>query len=534
MDKSGDQTIALSTWVKLLTFTVRAGYPATVITNNALVMDAAVSGQVRWRGAFNAVFGTQQFRVVRNGSTVIGTVNNATIGTVNGVAVAIGDTLELQGFANINGANTVVGGGSNTFLEFNQTTINHDADPATTTIGWNVTADAEVDHPADATTTIGWDITADVHVPGDQPAEATVTVGWDLTADVARTPGPGIHPPTPPTSLAIGIRTVDGRPVGVIACDNTTDVLWSRARSEVSRAEIHTVDIDTSELLPWHHWIDIFENDVAVWSGPILEARTAFDTGVTRIEARDVAGFMWKTLTPVTGRWSNLDPAPIAAALWRPMLELHRVDVDPTVLPPTILERFDFSTTAEARYLNQVMSDLVRIGLEWTVVAGRPILGTFDDTVVAELDDCDIMATLHRVRSGKRVASDVRVQGRNWAHTERVDMAGLRLQALVSLDDMFGVSNIVSAARQYLREVGALRDVLEVPAGASLHPDAPVTTDDLVPGRAWAIHAGGLAALMRLKTVEVAWSGGSRDVRVTLEAITEPVELDPGNGGIAL
>lgn len=332
--------------------------------------------------------------------------------------------------------------------------------------------------------------------------------------------------------VTIGVRTVDGRPVGHFPCDETTDLTWSRERSEVSRCEVLTNYVEAGELVPWVHWVDVWEGQLPVWSGPITEAKTSISTGQTRIEARDPAGFMWYTRVPLSRQWSNLDPAPIAADLWRAMYELQRIDIEPEVLPPTIRERFDFSTTADSKKLNATMDDLRRRGLQWTVVAGRPILGIPSLTSVAELDDGDFMAELFRVRSGKRTATDLRVQGKNGAHTERVEMAGLRLQELISIDNMSGLSNITSAARQYLQEVGAIRDYLEVPAGASLHPDAPITTAELIPGYVITVHAGGLAALMRIKSVEISYTGGTKDRRITVDSIAAPVELDPQAGGI--
>lgn len=328
-------------------------------------------------------------------------------------------------------------------------------------------------------------------------------------------------------TVEIGVRTFDGRPVGSIPCDETTRVLWSRERCEVSRCEIETQDIGAGELVPWLHWIDVWEDGDKVWSGPVQEAGTELATGATTIDVRDVAVLQWYTRTPTTRSWQRRDLAPIAADLWRSMLELHRIDVEPVVLRAVSKERFDFSTTADAKMLHQVTDQLVQLGLVWTVVAGRPVLGTpAEDVPTAELDECDIMSGLRRVRSGKRTASDVRVQGQNWAHTEVVDMAGLRLQALRSMDNVRGASNVTAAARQYLREVGSLRDVLEIPAGASLHPDAAITTADLVPSTVYTVHAADLSVLMRLKSVEVEWSGGARDVRVTLDAVTRPVELE--------
>lgn len=534
MDKSGTQSIAVNTWVKVTGFVVRAGYPATNIVDNELVMDADAVGNVTFRGAFNTAFQIQQFRAVLNGSTVLATVNTATVGTVNGVTVSAGDTLELQAFTDTTFAQVVQPGAAVTYLVFDQTTQDHDIEAQPRTVTWNRTAETQVNRAANVDELeVDWSVSADTHLRADYDIEAALLAWqWNTTAELSHTPhiGPAVDDTV--TEVAIGVRTVDGRPVAEIPCGSSTDVLWTRDRNEVSRCEIQTYDIDAGELVPWLHWIDVWENDRTVWSGPIHEVGTELGTGATRIEAKDVASFQWYTRVLTTQRWTGLDTAPIAADLWRDMLRLHGIDADPEVLPTVGDERFNFAVTADTRMLHQVMDELVRIGLTWTVVAGRPVLGNQPDTAIADLDACDFMVGLRRVRSGKRAAADVRVQGSNWAQTERIDMAGLRLQALVSLDDLFGVANITAAARQYLREVGAIRDVLEVPAGASLHPDAPVTTDDLVPGRVFAVHAGELAGLMRLKSIEVAWSAQNRDVRVTLDAVTEPIELADDEGGI--
>lgn len=529
MDKSGTQSIAVNTWVKVIGWTVRAGYPGTSIVDNELVMDAGAVGNVSFRGQFNSAFQTQQFRAVLNGSTVLATVNTATVGTVNGVTVGPGDTLELQAFTNTTFAQVVQPGAAVTYLVFDQTTQDHDIDAQPQTTTWNRTAETQVNRAANANEVdVDWSVSADTHLRADHDIEAaTPTWQWNTTSDMLATPRVGAAQPNTPPRLAIGVRTWDGRPVGELACNASTSASWRRDRNEVTPCSIDTYSVDAGELIPWVHWVDVWEDDEVVWSGPIQEVGTELATGATRIDAKDVAVFQWYTRTPTTQRWSGLDPAPIARDLWRDMLRLHQIDAEPELLPTVAPERFNFKTTADTRMLNQVMDELVRIGLTWTVVAGRPILGNQPDDPIAHLDACDFLVGLRRVRSGKRAANDVRVQGSNWAQTERTEMAGLHLQALVSLDNLYGVENITAAARQYLREVGAIRDVLEVPAGASLHPDAPVTTADLVPGRVFAVHAGELAGLMRLKTVEVSWSGTARDVQVTFDAVTPPIELLP-------
>jgi hypothetical protein len=524
MDKSGTQVITANQWTTVTTWTVRAGFPATVISNNALVMNAAAAGVIRFRGGFTTAAGTQQFRVRHNNTAVL-TVNTGIVGTVD-IAVALGDTIDLQAFTSSFTARTVAGGSAETWVEF-RAEIEAGTDVG---IGWEVEAAAAADRSAGTEIGVGFSVAADAHVAVDLDTGATLGWGWSVAAALAWTPGAGIPLAGGPTDISIGVRTVDGRPIGTIACDETTDILWSRDRSQVSRSEIQTQDINAGDLVPWLHWIDLYEDGEKVWSGPIHEVSTELATGATRIDARDVAGYQWYTRVPTTRSWQRLDLAPIAADLWQAMLDLHGIDAAPMSLPALSEERFDFSTTTDSKMLHQVMDELVQRGLEWTVVAGRPILGTPPDIPVAELDECDFMVGLRRVRSGKRAANDVRVQGQNWAHTERIEMAGLHLQAMWSLDNMRGASNVTAAARQYLRDTGALRDMLEVPSGASLHPEAPISTADLVPGNVFTVHTAELSTRMRVKTVEVAWSAGARDVRVTLDAIARPIDLEGGQG----
>src|SRR5690606_32292571 len=120
MDKSGTQNLsANNTWIKLTGFTVRAGYPATNIVDSELVIDVNATGDISFRGTFSLTSGTQQFRVVLNGTTVLGSpANTGVTGTILGQSLSAGDTLELQAFASASFADTVSAGAANTFLVF--------------------------------------------------------------------------------------------------------------------------------------------------------------------------------------------------------------------------------------------------------------------------------------------------------------------------------------------------------------------------------------------------------------------------------
>lgn len=554
MDKSGNQTLALNTWVKLLTWTVRTGYGSTVITNNTLVIDANSIGNIRFRGSFTSTgLGTQQFRVVKNGVTVLGSAANTnTTTTINAQALNNGDTLELQGFATTNSWNTVAGGAANTFLEYNQTSSEQSigATPnigwavaatmaltssmaASPSIGWNVAASAALQRVMGATPVIGWNVVADAYVGQFYDIGATPVIGWDVEAEFLH-----IRKPEPPQTswelITATVHTVDGRGLGVIPCSVMSGITWGRESREVSGCDIDMMTEGDPELLedlrPWVHWVTVWHGERPVWTGPIQSVRIGRVT--SKITARDPSTFMWRTRVPVTRTWADTDPTGIAASMLASMNDLHHIDAVPIVLPG-ITESFTYSATADSRMIHQAMDDLVKLGLEWTVVAGRFVLGAFSEDPVAELAECDFLVDIDRLRDGSGTFNDVRIQGQNWAQTARAPLAGLNLQTLVSLDDVFGVSNIQKAARLYAQEVAAIRDVLVVPSGASLHPEAQITLDDLVPGKVFKVSANGIANLMKVDQMQVSASPGTFDMQVTLVAVQghgELAELVQGGG----
>lgn len=555
MDKSGSQSIAQNTWVKLVSFTVRSGYPSTVITGDALVMNAAAVGNFTWRGQFTGVAGTQQFRIVRNGTTVIGAaVNQQVVGTATGVSVSNGDTIELQAFTQFSGGfASVTGGAAATYVYFDQTTSNYNLD-ATQTVAFGRTAELALNSPIAVGGVISFDRTAGLSLGGPVTADQTVafgrtaelyqgihytgdatqTIGFDRTADLLWTPA-GAAPPAlggiPDTNISI--HTADGVEIGVFPCTTQQSVKWMREGNEVSGAEftVHTQpNLELcEELRQWAHWATIWEDDVPVWTGPLKTIRVGRSR--TEVTCRDPAWFMWRTRVPTTRTWVDTAPARVADGLWQAMFQLHGIAATPRVLDGSVSDTFTLSAKADSRMLHQTMNDLVKVGLNWTVVAGRPVLGTFPIDPVAELAECDFMVELDRVRDGSQMYNDIRVQGQNWARNAIADLAGLHLQHLVSLDDLFGVSNIERAAQQYARELATFRDTIEVPAGATLNPEAPVTLDDLVPGKVLLIHAGNVIQPMRLDQLTVSTTPETREVQVTLVAVENTGEIATLTGG---
>lgn len=556
MDKSGSQTLTnASEWTKLTSLTVRSGYPSTVITNNNLVMDETTTGTLRYRIDFSSSSGTQRVRVVLNGVTIVGAqANRAVTTSVAGVAVSVGDTLELQGFAS--GTSTfrqVLSGAANTFLEFNQTVYPIDGQHTTTwsrsgtlsqspvvsglhTTSWSRAGTLGLQGPIQGAHTTSWDRVADIYHGQFYDIAGAHTTTWGRAGAIITIPRPA-NPPSIFTfnDVSVSIHTVDGRSIGDIPCDAVLSFSWGREQNEVSICDLEVateaVSDITEDIRPWLHWVTFWHDDVAVWTGPIQSARLRSQT--TAISSRDPSTFMWRTRLPISRTWVETTPARIAELLWQRMFELHRIRTVPFVMDSLGTASFSVTAQADQRMLYQFMDDLVKFGLNWTVIAGRPVLGDFPSTAVAELQECDFMVELERMRDGTQTFNDIRVQGQNYVTTVTASLADLHLQNIVSIDDVFGVSNITKAARQAVQQQSQIRDVLYVPAAATLHPEAPVTLDDLVPGKLFIVHAQGISSIMRLDGMTVSGSSSAFDVQVTLVADRPVTELGTPTGGLS-
>lgn len=328
---------------------------------------------------------------------------------------------------------------------------------------------------------------------------------------------------------AATIHTVNGSLLGELSLSQVVSTQWSRELNEVSRAKItctDAVDVAT-DITPWQHWVTLWDGQDPVWTGPVL--KTTDDGQSLTVNARDVGCLLSRTRTPSSQVWAGQGPQTIAADLWRQMLELHRVPATPHVFPMPDVDKFDYDTSTDATLLAQNMQDLVKLGLQWTVVAGRPVLGTVAGDPVAELADCDFLEDTQLVRDGTRTANDVMVRGQNYAHTYVADLGGLRLQALVSIDDLFGVANITRATRQYTELSGVIRQQIIVPSSVTLHPDAEVSLGDLIPGALFIVHSRGMSQIMRLTKTETATDAGGHKVSVNLETIQTTTELGEKN-----
>lgn len=331
--------------------------------------------------------------------------------------------------------------------------------------------------------------------------------------------------------MTFAVHTRDGQMLGQV--EGATQFLWSRELNEVSQLSL-TAGIQpmADKIIPLYHWVTCWHGQALQWTGPIVKPIRSDRT--LSIAARDIAKAMWWTRTQTTKRWQQAHLAAIAADMWQSMLDFQQVhNARPLVLPP-IAETgpYSVSATAEQRYVHQDMAELATLGLRWTVHRGRPVLGSHPVTVAVELDARHLAAGIEIHRSGERFANDVRVQGQNYSHTEYVPVGDLRIQSIVSLDNLRGVSNIVKAGQEQARRSATIRDELVVPSSSTLTPDAPIELTELIPGIHVGVSALGLRSVRRVDKVEVSGTPTGTSVAVTLSTPENLTEIETAGGTV--
>lgn len=325
----------------------------------------------------------------------------------------------------------------------------------------------------------------------------------------------------------VSLHTHSGVQVHQYGPEDQTGLKWNRQLRDVSSCDLGIPSrIGYSELpdiTPWLHWVSVWDSHAEnlYWSGPIQKV-TANRDGIS-ISARDVAALAGRTRNPTTKRWDAVDPSTVAEELWAAMAEVHNLRVRPIVRPDPEGDRYSFATTADTQMMDATMADLVNLGLKWTVVGGVPILGPAPLTPLASLGEDDFLGGgMEIVRDGSASYNDILLRGGdNLARTHR-EMGGLNLQTIVTINDMFGVSNVDRAIKQYAKYTSRIRDALSLGDSSTLHPDGPVDIDHLIPSTRFTVTGYGLQVLMELETVEVTCSNGNAAVSVKMESVDVP------------
>lgn len=336
------------------------------------------------------------------------------------------------------------------------------------------------------------------------------------------------------------VHDVHGVPIVELSCRDVDAIGWSRELSEVSHCDLTVGGVAAEDVLNkvryWVHHVTVYRDDEFVWTGVVQRISGDFDTA--KITARDYGCYAWRTLTPVSKTWSNTDPTLIAAELWAAVYQWHVLPgAEPTVFPSSVA--YDVAAAKDRQRTDQTLSDLVKLGVEWTIYRGRvvvmPTVRSRELVTPIMLADCDFAERMSIVRDGARFYTDITVRGKNFTANATRDVAGLRLQDIVNLDDLFGAQNVRTAAEQLVSRRATNQLQVVVPSGATLRPDAPITINRLMPGvivPVFTTLAGGVTVERRLEKVEVSQGPGGERVAVTLGPIPGSADADDSSPGI--
>lgn len=325
----------------------------------------------------------------------------------------------------------------------------------------------------------------------------------------------------------VTLRTARGVQLDQWLPSNQMGLTWTREQRETSRCELRVINdgIRPDDIRPWIHWVDVFDADGRdlLWTGPVTSRSIGRDQ--VNITAMDMSAFASRTRTRLSKRWDATDPAVVAGEHYRELIDHHGLNTKLIVRHDPLGDRFDFSSKADETQTDAVMNQLVDLGLYWAVVNGVPILGPWDRAPVAALGEDDFMGGLGMTLTcdGTDSFNDILLRGADNLARAIVPMGGLALQQTVTIDDMFGVSNTDKAVKQYARYAGAMRDTISMPQGSILHPDAPITIEQLIPSARVTVTAFDMTFLMEVGRVEVSSGGGNSgsQVSVTLSAVDD-------------
>ena len=337
-----------------------------------------------------------------------------------------------------------------------------------------------------------------------------------------------------PDTQIVSLHTVQGVQLYQFLGNELVDLAWSRDADVTSRCELtvpSTLDYDRlPDIVPWLHWISVWDDtgQELYWTGPIQ--KTVATRQSMTISARDMSTLFTRTRCPITKRWDVTWPADVAEELIDKMIDLHGLGVKPIkqrIQPGQWDERYDFAVSGDGKMLDAVMDELMRLGLRWTVVSGIPVLNHMPHTPIAALAETDFVGGgLEIVRDGSMTYNDVMLKGADNLAQAAVPMAGLHLQTTVEIDDMFGVSNVDRAVKQYAAYTSRIRDSVVLPDNSVLHPQAPVSLAQLIPSSRVVIDAYGQLMLMEVTGVDVSYNSSTSSVSLRLDSVvTDEPEL---------
>jgi hypothetical protein len=336
-----------------------------------------------------------------------------------------------------------------------------------------------------------------------------------------------------PEGYAVEVMGRGGRDtVARLAPSEVVSVRWDRHLSATSGAVVEVRPRSAecagavAGLIPWAHEMRIWRDADPVWAGPVTDVA---DNGeAVTVTCRDLTGWLPRRIVHEGYDFAKMpmDISTVADV----MISDAYAPADPDAI--RWIRRFDTGITVaravapESVMADADLSDLVRLGLEWTVVGRRIMLfgGSAMPPHGARLNRLaanDFTGPQGVVRTGEPTVTRAVVQG-----------GGVRgvaggVDPVLGLHERLDTQTAVTTG--WDAEVAAnaalypAAGVLLAGGDLGLVPFAPVTVPELVPGVSCPVSAAGAAlvadTVATLTKVSATWGAdGGEKVTVTLTA----------------
>jgi hypothetical protein len=338
----------------------------------------------------------------------------------------------------------------------------------------------------------------------------TINLNWSFTPDlfhsstVDRTPTLGCC-----EHRVVLVGRCGYPPVGDLT---TVDMDYERVLNDTGSATFTFApgdDTDCCERLGqlqcWAHELLIFRCSELVWLGPVVDIKWKRDT--VTVEARDISAWLDFRIIHNDYEFIATDLGEIAMTLLEDAFGPTEQNpggsddaciMDNIQIPrngagnPEIGVLADFKVTACSAYMGDVLRELAKIGLDFTVL-GRSLVIMADDAPApqAVLRGDAFLADLEIEQRGLDAANYVCASGQEDPITHLPVSATYaindnyygRLERLMTLDHATDDDAALSAATSRVESSSPPPLFINVPDGAQLNPETGITFSQLVPGQ---------------------------------------------------
>ena len=309
-----------------------------------------------------------------------------------------------------------------------------------------------------------------------------------------------------------------------------SDIRWRRELLETTKATCvvspYSDGLD-SVLEPWLFAMVVLRDAIPVWMGPVYTYSTARGRRM-EITAVDVSTYFLRRTIHTRLQFTTTDLSTIAVAVIRAAMEPDDAwGVIPGMVVAETGRYASLTVNPDERTGGQVLEELVDAGLEWSVVAGRVVVGPVDSTLIT-LTDSDLGDGFQVVTDGSETVTGVTVRGKGVQATaiDSTSPVGI-LEQIVEVDAYTTELECRrdAAARVKANRIPARR--VEPAGDARLLPTAPVVVEHLIPGAVVPVASEDppVTTTVRLRVVDGASASAGDSVSIGLTEV--PPALEP-------